>query len=92
MLTPPQQNWDLYDEKCREEHVRWLRNLTPAAAMALYESFHSAASSQRGDSAGLERLEERRWEEKLAIRRAMCATFRKLDWIRRERRHSQNSG
>ena len=88
MLDGPKQNWQLYEERCRSEHLRWLRNLTPAAALALYEDFHRIASGQCTD---LERLQETRWKEKLALRRRMYAVFAALDRIRSERRDTQDA-
>ena len=62
-------NWALYEEKCREERNQWLRGLTHEESLEIFASLHEVASSQRDDSLGWQRLEQKRWQEKIAIRR-----------------------
>jgi len=82
MIEAPKQDWKLYEAKCREEHVAWLRGLTPTAALALFESMGQFAARHAPASPARVRMEEARWQEKLAIRRKMLAAFTALDRIR----------
>ncbi len=91
MLDAPKHNWNLYEEACRPAHIAWLRNLTPDDALALYEEFHFLVADQAGDDPGLARLENLRWEEKLAIRRRMVTGFIALDRIRSEGHHTEDA-
>ncbi len=91
MIELPKQNWKWYEDRCRREHVAWLRGLTPAEALALYEDFYRLAAGQQDGSPGWKRLEESRWEEKLALRRRIRAVLERLDKIQRERRHTQDT-
>src|SRR5437870_2259848 len=68
MLSAPRQNWKLYEERCRDEHVRWLQELTPAESLAIYESLYRWAAMHADRSLRAEMLDERRWQEKLALR------------------------
>ena len=79
-------NWELYERRCRQEHVAWLRSLTPESALALYEDFHTFVASQHIDAAERQRLDDRRWAEKVAIRRKLHAAF-----VERDRRNAERS-
>jgi len=81
MWTAPRADWAYCERRARPEHVSWLRQLTPADVLDLYEEFHSIASATVGvgPAEGLERIERRRWEEKLALRRKLRDAFAALD-------------
>jgi hypothetical protein len=79
MLEAPKQDWKLYAAKWHEDHVEWLRRLTPAAALSLLESMRRFANAHSAVSSTRERMEAARWEEKLAIRRKLLAAFKALD-------------
>ena len=64
VLPPPtSRDWKLYEERCGEEHVQWLRSLSADEASSLYESFHRFAASIKDprEGEGMERLERLRW-------------------------------
>ena len=91
MLEAPKQDWKLYEEKCRTEHLKWLRSLTPAQTMDLYEEFYRIAKSAT-PAAESQRLEELRRQEKLAMRARLVATFAEMDRNAGGRRHSKDPG
>ncbi len=78
-MDAPKQNWTWYEQKCRAEHVEWLRSLTPAAALRLCEDLGRFARRFTYDSAEDQRLGHDRWREKLAIRQRMLSAFVALD-------------
>ena len=78
MLTAPQQNWSLYESKCRSAHVAWLRGLSPESAWELHQSLFAAAMSHGALPLPPE-LAQSRWQEKLAIRRRQVAAFARRD-------------
>ena len=82
MLSAPRQDWKLYEERCRDEHVRWMRGLTPAESMNLYESLHRWVVAHADHSPRAVIREEQRWQEKLALRRRMLEAFAALDRLR----------
>lgn len=84
MIEAPKQDWKLYEAKCRQEHVEWLRGLSPTAAMALLEDMRRLATESTAESPVRERLESARWQEKLAIRRKLLSVFVALDQRRRD--------
>ena len=90
MLDAPKQNWQLYEAKCRDAHTQWLRSLTPETAWEMYQSLFAFAASQIDGSAGWERLQQHRWEEKLAIRQRMVAAFANLDLWKLEQLREPN--
>ncbi len=90
MLTAPRQDWKLNEEKCHEEHVKWLKQLTVVEALELHFALHSFGFNPQDQS--WSRLESAHWEEKLAIRQKLCAALAKLEKIRRERPPSKNFG
>ena len=92
MVELPKQDWQLYEEKCHAEHVAWMRSLSPSETLILYEDFYRLASRERKDaSSGFNRLAQRHWEEKLAIRKRVNAALAELDRIRSERAPSQDA-
>ena len=84
MLTAPQQNWTLYEAKCRDAHAAWLRGLSSKAAWELHQSLFSAAVSQGAFPLPPE-LAQRRWLEKLDVRRRQVAAFARMDQLRHDR-------
>jgi hypothetical protein len=79
MSLPKTRDWGSYERRCEQERVAWLRSLTPAAALALVEDFHRFAASIEVDPQAAERVERKRWQEKLAIRRRVVAALSQLD-------------
>jgi len=86
VFEAPKQNWPWYEARCREEHERWLCNLTVAESWDLFVGFHRLAGSLSDGSAGLQELENRRWSEKLTLRYRLRDAFVKLDRLQSERR------
>jgi hypothetical protein len=72
-------DWELLERRSRQQHVQWLRSLTPAESFALYEDLHRLAASFTGDPEGSARLEQRRWREKLAVRAELLAAWSRMD-------------
>jgi len=72
-------DWIAYRQRCEASHIQWLRDLTPAESLRLYQGLHRLAMSQCDDSPGWQRLEQQRWREKVAIRRKLHEAFAALD-------------
>lgn len=89
MIENSPKTWRWYKARSREERVRWLRGLTPEQSFALYEDLYRIGAAQQDDSPGWRRLEQRRWEEKLALRLKLVRAFQALDRIRSERADSR---
>jgi len=81
MSPATRRRWDVYEERCRREHVEWLRSLSPSRALELYEDFHRFVASLKGEPGESERLEKYRWREKLALRKRLVAALRRLDEV-----------
>jgi hypothetical protein len=92
MVTAPQQNWQLVDKLSHAEDVAWLRSLTSQERFTLYEGLLSLVGNSTLSSDALERLECRRWEDKLSIRRKFVEAFQKLDQLHRERAAANHAG
>jgi hypothetical protein len=90
---PPiaRQDWELHERLCRKDHVEWLRSLTPAQSLALYEDFHRFAASVKIPPEEAARLESSHWQEKLSLRKKLLAAFARLDEVERGRRHPTNA-
>ena len=84
MIEPPKQRWAWYEEKCRSEHTAWLRSLSPAASFALCEDLYRLARRAQDGASAAERMEQERWQEKLALRKRVVAALTELDRRRRE--------
>ena len=82
MLAAPRQDWALYERRSRPEHIDWLRRLTPADVLDLYEDFYRLARAQTRPDEGLERIEQIHWAEKVALRRKLHAAFAAMDRLR----------
>lgn len=74
-----QRNWNAYRQQCNAHHAQWLRCLTQEESLALYQGLHRLARVQCDDSRGWQRLRQKCWEEKLAIRRKLHEAFVRLD-------------
>lgn len=74
-------DWNAYQRQCMAADTEWLRSLTPAESLILYQSLHRLARAQADDSPGWRRLRQKHWEEKVAIRRKLHEAFARLDAI-----------
>ncbi len=84
MTEAPKRNWEWYEAKCRQEHVKWLRGLSPADSVALCEELRRLAARSQGGAAASDMLDQKRWEEKLARRKSTVAAFQACDRIGRK--------
>jgi hypothetical protein len=92
MLDAPQHDWSFYEAKTRGSEAAWNRKLTTSERFDLYASlFNTIWNARRNLPGDWERVEKRRWEEKLAMRRRMVDAFHKLDELRRERSASNDA-
>jgi hypothetical protein len=83
MSFAPQQNWDLY-RSLTEKHQRdYLRNLTVDQRFHLYQDMYRIVCHGR-DKDEWRRLEQRRWERKLALRLRMIKAFAAMDKLKRD--------
>jgi hypothetical protein len=85
MVDAPRQNWALYAQRCRHDHVQWLQGLSAADGLALLESFRHWAASV-ADAPPLPSPDDSRWRKKLNRRRQMCEYLTRLDRLQSERR------
>lgn len=66
--------------------------MTPEEKFAIYaDMFNIYWAARQNVSGDWERLDEHRWQEKLAIRQRMVEAFTKLDEWRRERAAPEDS-
>ena len=93
MPIAPQQDWAHYEGRSQESDAERLRTMSPQEKFAVYADMFNILWTARQKIPGdWKRLEEHRWQEKLAIRQRMVESFRKLDEWRRERAAADNSG
>jgi hypothetical protein len=86
MLDAPKQNWALYESRCRATDEARIRAMTTDERFALYASMFNLIWRDRDKRPGdWERLDQWRWQQKLALRRRMVATYKKLDELYRDR-------
>jgi hypothetical protein len=78
-MESPKQNWSLANARVQQEHVLWLRSLTPARSMALCEELQHFAAQLRRRTCGNESADQGHWQEKLKVRRKQLAAFKALD-------------
>jgi len=83
MSFAPQQNWDLYRSLTDKHQREFLRNLTVDQRFQLYQDMYRVVCVGRDDDEW-RRLEQRRWEEKLASRLRMVEAFAAMDRYNRE--------
>src|SRR3954462_16025270 len=88
-----QHDWALFDERSRQGNTEWLRSLTPAQCVELYQEMFRIAWQARQQSTGdWQQLESRRWKAKLALREKMVSAFQQMDKLRIERSNRDNIG
>lgn len=90
MLDAPIHDWELYEERCRHEHLAWLRGLSPAEGFDLLAGFHEFVAALPRNAAEVERWERARWEEKLAARDRLVAIL--SEWDQHARRPANDIG
>ena len=90
MLEVSRHDWTYREREFRARRAAWIRSLTPAAGLELYEEFHRLAQCGETPARSAERLWRVRREEKLAMRKRMLAVFSDRDHRQRERYDSQN--
>ena len=86
MVDAPQQNWPYYNARAQASDAEWLRAMTPAERFAVYaDVFNTLWVARQKVEGNWVRLDQQRWESKLAMRLRMVDAFAKLDEMRRER-------
>jgi hypothetical protein len=91
MLDAPQHDWSFYDAKTRASHAEWNRRMSITERFDLYVSlFNTIWNARQNLARDSKRLDDQRWQEKLAMRDRMVDAFHKLDEIRRERSASND--
>lgn len=78
MPFAPQQNWELYRTLTEQSHREYLRSLTTDERFRLYEDMYQIVCTNR-DPEEWRRLEQRGWEQKLALRKRMIEAFTAMD-------------
>jgi len=85
MPDAPQQDWSYVEARSRDSEAARLRAMTPAEKFAVYADMYNMLWAARQNVEGeWERLDQWRWEEKLAMRLRMVEAFTKLDELQRE--------
>jgi hypothetical protein len=92
MLDAPRQDWAAYEKLARPSDAAWLRGLTLDDRLALYADLFDLVWNARRGPGDWERLEQWRWEQKLASRLRMVEAFQKLDILTRERAATHDVG
>jgi hypothetical protein len=91
MLDAPQHDWSFYEAKTRAVDAEWNRALSISERFELYASlFNTIWNARENLQRDSQRLDDLRWQEKLAIRERMVEAFHKRDEIRRERSASND--
>jgi hypothetical protein len=83
MSFAPQQNWTAYRALTKEVDRQHARSLTVEQRFAIYEDLLALVINHRNAAAGSDRAEQRRWTEKLAMRRRLNEIFKTADQHRR---------
>jgi hypothetical protein len=83
MSFAPQQNWTAYRALTKEADRQHARSLTVEQRFALYEALFEAVCCGLEPSPGRDRAEQRRWTEKLAMRRRLNEIYKTADQHRR---------
>ena len=91
MLNAPGQNWSLYESLTRDADAAWAQQETPADRLAFYASLFNLVLQRHQADDAIQRLEQRQWEAKLAIRQKMIAAFAKSDQRRSDRSPANHS-
>ena len=85
MSFAPQQDWCYVESRSRASEAARLRAMTPNERFAVYaDLFNALWAARQKIPRDWKRLDQWRWEEKLALRRRMVEAFTKLDQMRRE--------
>jgi hypothetical protein len=91
MLNAPGQNWPLYQSLTRDADAAWAQQETPADRLALYANLFNLILQQRESEEATQRLENLRWQSKLAMRLKMVAAFAISDRRRSDRSLANDS-
>lgn len=75
MLDAPRQDWNAYQLLVGEQDRRLARNLTFADRFARYEDLFELVCQHPRPVDQQARLEKRRWQEKLSIRKRQLAAY-----------------
>jgi hypothetical protein len=93
MSDAPKQDWVYYELQCCESDAQRLRTMTPADRFALTADLFNLQWIARQQAPGRwQRLDERRWQEKIALRKRMADAYKKLDTWRSERAATSPAG
>ena len=92
MVDVPRQDWSLYEAFTGREEAAWIRGLSPQDRFAIYEDLFNVIWTAPRSPGESERLEQWRWDQKLALRLRLVEAFTKLDQFRRERAAANNTG
>jgi hypothetical protein len=85
MVFAPQQDWSYVESRSRQSEAARLRAMGPADRFAVYADMYNLLwAARRKISGDWQRLDQRRWKEKLAMRLRMVEAFTKRDQSRRE--------
>ena len=79
MLNAPQQNWEVYRALVSAHDREFARNLSMADRFSRYEDLYRLVCARQRPAEEQERLEKRRWQQKLALRQKQNYVFRFLD-------------
>jgi len=79
VMFAPRRDWTDFENRTRAAEIAWLRGLTPADKFAIYCDLFSLVHQVHDPRVDRHRLEQRRWQQKLADRRIAVEAFRKLD-------------
>lgn len=93
MLTAPSHDWSYYESRARAADAELLPGPTAHERFELYASlFNAIVNARQSISGDWDRLEARRWQEKLELRNRAVDAFQKLDRLHRERSAASNAG
>jgi hypothetical protein len=92
MLDAPQHDWRFYEDLTRQTDAAWIRGLSASERFTIYADLFNMIWQARQTARFSDRLEERRWQQKLEIRESAVNAFAKLDQFRSERTASEHPG
>ena len=78
MLDAPRQNWTVYENLTAQYDRQLARSLSMAERYARYEDLYQLVCGQPRPTAEQERLEKRRWQQKLVLRHKQNQAFGSL--------------
>lgn len=79
MSFAPQQNWPAYRALTAEADRRHARSLSIEQRFSLYEDLFTIVCRKGNPSPDNERVEQRRWAEKMALRRRLNEIYKAAD-------------